>query len=49
MGMFSVYQRTKDAMFDATSLLRQWNETTGEKKEITKFFENTNTKSLLRL
>ncbi len=47
MGMFSVYQRTKDAMFDATSLLRQWNETTGEKKEITKFFENTNTKEFI--
>lgn len=34
-------------MFDATSLLRQWNESTGEKKEITKFFENTNTKEFI--
>lgn len=47
MGMFSVYQRTKDGMFNATSLLRQWNETTGEKKEIKKFFENQNTKEFI--
>lgn len=27
MGMFSVEQRTKDSMFNATALLKQWNET----------------------
>ena len=47
MGLFSVYQRTKDGMFNATSLLRQWNESTGEKKEIKKFFENQNTKEFI--
>lgn len=44
MGAFTVEQRTKDAMFNATALLKQWNETMGERKEITKFFDNENTK-----
>lgn len=44
MGQFNVEQRTKDGMFNATALLRQWNENSGEKKEVTKFFENENTK-----
>lgn len=47
MGCFSVEQRTKDGMFNATSLLKQWNESAGEKKEITKFFENQNTKEFI--
>lgn len=40
MGVFSVVQRTKDGMFDATGLLKQWNESTGDKKEVYKFFDN---------
>lgn len=44
MGNFLVEQRTKDSMFNATNLLKQWNEASGEKKEITKFFDNDNTK-----
>ena len=47
MGCFSVEQRTKDGMFNATSLLKQWNESTGENKEITKFFDNVNTKEFI--
>lgn len=47
MGCFSVEQRTKDGMFNATSLLKQWNESAGEKKEIKKFFENQNTKEFI--
>ena len=47
MGCLSVEQRTKDGMFNATSLLKQWNESAGEKKEITKFFENQNTKEFI--
>ena len=47
MGAFDVEQRTKDGMFNATNLLRQWNESTGEKKEVTKFFENDNTKEFI--
>lgn len=48
MGCFSVEQRTKDGMFNATALLKQWNESAGEKKEITKFFENSNTKEFIQ-
>lgn len=47
MGCFAVEQRTKDCMFNATALLKQWNTTSGEKKEITKFFENDNTKEFI--
>lgn len=47
MGCFSVEQRTKDGMFNATSLLKQWNESAGENKEITKFFDNVNTKEFI--
>lgn len=47
MGMFTVIQRTKDGMFNATDLLRQWNASTGERKEIFKFFENENTKQFI--
>lgn len=34
-------------MFNATNLLKQWNEASGEKKEITKFFDNDNTKEFI--
>ena len=34
MGEFSVYQRTSDGMFNATDLLKQWNETSGQKKQM---------------
>lgn len=47
MGDFLVEQRTKDSMFNATNLLKQWNEASGEKKEITKFFDNDNTKEFI--
>lgn len=47
MGQFNVEQRTKDGMFNATQLLRQWNDANGEKKEVTKFFENENTKEFI--
>lgn len=47
MGKFLVEQRTKDSMFNATSLLKQWNEASGEYKEISKFFENENTKEFI--
>lgn len=47
MGSFLVEQRTKDSMFNATNLLKQWNEASGEKKEITKFFDNDNTNEFI--
>lgn len=47
MGQFKVEQRTKDGMFNATALLKQWNEASGDKKEISKFFDNDNTKEFI--
>jgi hypothetical protein len=49
MGDFNVNQRTSDGMFNATELLKQWNEQDNSKKEISKFFENQNTKSFLEV
>lgn len=47
MGQFDVIQRTSDSMFNATMLLRQWNNYSGQNKEVTKFFENENTKEFI--
>lgn len=56
MGQFQVQQRTKDGMFNATELVKEWNDYVenlhGEnsayvKKELKKFFENDNTKSFI--
>lgn len=32
LASFTVEQRTKDGMFNATHLLKQWNENTGDSK-----------------
>lgn len=48
MGQFEVVQRTKDGMFNATNLLQQWNNANCEHKEVTKFFENANTKAFIK-
>jgi hypothetical protein len=47
MGEFDVVQRTKDSMFNATTLLNQWNKYSGQSKEVSKFFENENTKEFI--
>lgn len=49
MGEFDVYQRTKDGMFNATALLKQWNEYSGMKKEVTKYFELSSTSELVNV
>lgn len=49
MGEFNVTQRTRDAFFNATELLKQWNEKSGMKKEVTKFFELQSTTELVRV
>lgn len=49
MGEFKVIQRTKDGFFCATSLLAQWNEKSGMKKEVTKFFELQSTHELVKV
>jgi len=35
MRNFEVIQRTSDGMFDATSLLKQWNTYSGQQKNLT--------------
>lgn len=52
MGNFHVEQRTKDGMFNATDLLRQWNLNTQnsgdlKRKDMKEFFENKNTKEFI--
>jgi len=49
MQDFEVLQRTKDGMFNATSLLKQWNEKLGMQKEVSKFFELEQTKSFIEV
>lgn len=49
MGGFQVAQRTKDGMFNATSLLSQWNSSTGMKKEMGDFFDNQNTTAFIEV
>lgn len=48
MGDFVVQQRTKDGMFNATALIAQWNASSGEKKEVTKFFENDGAQQFIK-
>ena len=47
MGCFKVEQRTKDGMFNATSLLRQWNETMGTNKELDHFLRTDGTREFI--
>lgn len=49
MGESKVTQRTKDAFFNATELLKQWNEKSGMKKEVTKFLELQSTSELVKV
>lgn len=48
MGDFYVEQRTKDAMFNATTLLNQWNAYSGQKKNINHYLDNSSTKEFLQ-
>lgn len=47
MGDFRVIQRTKDGKFNATMLLKQWNEANGTKKEMKDYFDNKSTKEFV--
>lgn len=47
MGQFNVEQRTKDGMFNATALLKQWNESNGTEKKIAHYFENSATQEFI--
>ena len=45
---FEVVQRTKDSMFNATSLLNQWNGNSGQKKQMIHYTENSSTQEFLK-
>lgn len=47
MGDFDVIQRTQDGMFNATLLLKQWNEHSGQQKQIAHYFEINATKEFI--
>jgi len=48
MGDYCVSQRTKDGMFNATGLAKQWNDLhNGSRKDISNFFENKSTKEFI--
>lgn len=47
MGDFKVTQRTKDGFFNATELLKRWNEKSGMKKELKHYFENQSSNELI--
>src|SRR5574344_1685939 len=43
MGNFDVFQRTSDGMFNATALLKQWNEFNHSNKELKEYFKLNST------
>lgn len=45
MGDFAVTQRTKDGFFNATELLKQWNEYSGHQKQMVHYTDNSSQKS----
>jgi hypothetical protein len=47
LGDIKVYQRTKDAMFNATSFIKQFNSAFGFKKELKDYFSNKSTLDLI--
>jgi hypothetical protein len=47
MGDFEVTQRTSDAMFNATELLKQWNKSNELGKKLDHYFENKSTEEFI--
>src|SRR5690554_2264233 len=47
MGDFNVIQRTKDGMFDATELLKQWNIRSGQRKGVDEFIRKQSTQEFI--
>lgn len=48
MGEFKVIQRTKDAFFSATDLLKQWNKYSGQQKQIVHYTDNSSTEEFIK-
>ena len=49
MSDFDVLQRTSDGMFNATTLLKQWNQQSGQQKKLDHFFENKSTQEFINV
>ena len=47
LDIYNVEQRTKDGMFNATGLLKQWNESGNVRKDLDDFLNNANTKAFI--
>lgn len=48
MGDFTIFQRTKDGFFNATGLINQWNNTSGNpQRKISKFWEQERVKEFI--
>ena len=47
MGDFNVVQRTKDGMFNATALLKQWNEMSESARKMDNYFNSEKTKEFV--
>ena len=47
MGQFHVEQRTKDGFFNATALLKQWNERSGQQKQMSHYTDNASTQEFI--
>ena len=47
MGDFNVIQRTKDGMFNATALLKQWNEKSESARKMDNYFNSEKTKEFV--
>lgn len=47
IGMFSVEQRTKDSMFNATALLKQWNATSKGDRKMDLYFNSPKTQEFI--
>lgn len=47
MGQFKVEQRTKDGFFNATALLKQWNENSGQQKQMSHYTDNISTQEFI--
>lgn len=48
LANFTVEQRTKDGMFNATGLLKQWNEKNGQQKSIAHYLENSASQEFIK-
>ena len=48
LANFTVEQRTKDGFFCATDLLKQWNETNAQQKQMVHYTENQATKEFIK-